>query len=109
MAKSYPLFTKYIRDPTPISEREFKRRIKEIKEEKFKKPEIVKPKGKKEKGKKEKGVFSKKLLKKPKAKLPSTDPKRFITSGMGRPSLVREGRTGYFDEEYMGEKIKWLS
>jgi hypothetical protein len=61
------------------------------------------------KGKKEKGVFSKKLLKKPEAKLPSTDPKRFITSGMGRPSLVREGRTGYFDEEYMEEKIKWLS
>jgi hypothetical protein len=64
-------------------------------------------KGKGEK-KSKKGTKSKRLLKKPQAKLPSTDPKKFITKGMGKQSLVKEGRTGYFNEEYMEEKINWL-
>jgi hypothetical protein len=53
-------------------------------------------------------ILEKKILKKPQAKLPSTDPKKFITKGMGKQSLVKEGRTGYFNEEYMEEKINWL-
>lgn len=48
------------------------------------------------------------ILRKPTAKLPSTDPKKFITKGMGKQSLVREGRTGFFNEEMM-EETKWLS
>jgi hypothetical protein len=47
------------------------------------------------------------ILQKPTAKLPSTDPKKFVTSGLGRPSLVREGRTGYFNKEMM-EEAKWF-
>ena len=60
------------------------------------------------KSEKKKGLFKGKFLKKPKAKLPSTDPKKFITEGLGKQSLVREGRTGYFNEEMM-EEAKWLS
>jgi hypothetical protein len=62
----------------------------------------------KKKSKKKQGIFGKKFLKKPTQKLPSTDPKKFITRGLGRQSLVREGRTGYFNEEMM-EEAKWLS
>ena len=58
---------------------------------------------------KNKKKYKKKLLKKPKAKMPSIDPKRFITSGLGKQELVSEGRTGYFNEEYIKEKQNWLS
>ena len=59
-------------------------------------------------GRIEKRLLSGKLLKKPKAKLPSTDPKGFITRGLGKPKMVSEGRTGYFNSEMM-EETKWLS
>ena len=57
---------------------------------------------------KEKESKKKRILSKPKAKLPSTDPKKFLTHGLERQSLVREGRTGYFNKEMM-EEAKWLS
>jgi hypothetical protein len=60
------------------------------------------------KGKKVKKRKEKKFIKKPKAKLPSVDPKKFITKGLGHTPLVGEGRTGYFNQEMMGER-KWLS
>lgn len=57
---------------------------------------------------KSKGFLSKKILSKPTAKLPSTNPKKFITRGLGNQPLVKEGKIGYFNEEYQ-EEIKWLS
>jgi hypothetical protein len=60
----------------------------------------------KKKAKTKKGLFKGKVLSKPTAKLPSTDPKKFIRGGGDR--LVREGRTGFFNEEMM-EETKWLS
>lgn len=62
----------------------------------------------KKKKKKSKSLIKGKLLKKPQAKLPSVSPKKFITSGLGHNSLVKEGRTGYFNKEMM-EETKWLS
>ncbi len=47
------------------------------------------------------------ILKKPKTKLPSTDPEKFISRGLGNRALVRKGRTGYFNEDTIGES-KWL-
>lgn len=44
---------------------------------------------------------------KPTAKIKGINPEKFITKGLGKPVLVREGKTGYFNEEYVGE-TKWL-
>ncbi len=55
-----------------------------------------------------KRLFGQKLLKKPTAKVPSVNPQRFISKDSARQSLVREGRTGYFNQEMM-EEAKWLS
>lgn len=60
------------------------------------------------KKKSKKGFLKGHLLKKPTTKIPSVSPKKFITQGGGNQSLVREGKTGYFNEEYM-EEAKWLS
>ena len=79
------------------------------KEERKEKVESVKSKLSQLEGRAVKRLFGGKLLKKPKAKLPSTDPKRFITSGLGKQELVSEGKTGYFNEEYIKEKQNWLS
>ncbi len=64
----------------------------------------------KKKGKKIgiKNAFKGKFTKTPKAKLPSVNPSGFISSGGANTSLVKEGRTGHFREEYVGE-TKWLS
>jgi len=62
---------------------------------------------KKQKKKVKKGLL--KGPKKPKAKLPSTDPKKFISQGLVKQPLVKKEKTGYFDTEYMEEKIRWLS
>lgn len=51
----------------------------------------------------------KKLLKKPKTKILSVNPKTFVTRGENGRVLVKKGRTGYFKEEYIKEKQKWLS
>ncbi len=64
---------------------------------------------KKQKKKVKKGLLKGKLLKKPKAKLQSTDPKKFISQGLVKQPLVKKEKTGYFDTEYMEEKIRWLS
>ncbi len=69
------------------------------------KKELEKLKNKKDK---KKGLFKGNLLKKPSVKLPSIDPKRFITHGAGHQSLVKEGRSGYFNKEMM-EETKWLN
>jgi len=58
--------------------------------------------------KKKKGIFKEKILKKPTAKLPSYDPKKVLMKGTGNTKLVREGKTGYFNDEYERE-TKWLS
>ncbi len=63
---------------------------------------------KKKKKSKKKGLFKGKFLKKPTVKVPSVDPKKFITKGLGHQGLVKEGRTGYFNKEMM-EETKWLS
>lgn len=47
-----------------------------------------------------------KFLKKPKFKIEGIDPKKVIAS-MPYSPMVREGRTGYFNDEYEKE-IKWL-
>jgi len=47
------------------------------------------------------------ILKTPTQKLPSYDAKKIIMKGE-RQSLVREGRTGFFNKE-MVEETKWLS
>ena len=65
-------------------------------------------KNKKSKKKPKKKSKKKKMLKKPKAKLPSIDPKKFISSTIRNQTLVSEGKIGHFNEEYMEEKIKWL-
>jgi hypothetical protein len=54
------------------------------------------------------GELSKKLLKKPTAKLPKVSARKAIVSGDDRQRLVREGRTGYFQEELM-EEARWLN
>ena len=59
------------------------------------------------KNKKDKSKGKRTILKKPKAKLPSVNPSKFIQSKVNH-SLVKEGRTGYFNEEYERE-IKWLA
>lgn len=53
--------------------------------------------------------LSKGFLKRPKTKLPSVNPKKFITYNLKEQALVKEGRTGHFNKEYMEEKINWLS
>lgn len=50
----------------------------------------------------------KKFIKGIKKRLPSTDPKKFITKDAGHYALVKKGRTGFFKEEMMREQ-KWLS
>ena len=62
------------------------------------------PKKKKSSGKK---IKERKILKKPK-RLPSYSPEKVLMKGVGKPALVREGRTGHFSDEYE-EEIKWLS
>lgn len=54
---------------------------------------------------KDKSHSSGKFLKK--ARIQGVDPKKVIRSFEGQP-LVKEGRTGYFSDEY-AEEIKWLS
>lgn len=49
----------------------------------------------------------KKILKKPIAKLKGIDSEKFITKGLVKQALVREGKTGYFNKELM-EEAKWL-
>lgn len=56
---------------------------------------------------KENKFLKQKILSKPKAKIKGVDAKKFITSGVGKHSLVKEGKTGYIDEE-MIEEMKWL-
>ncbi len=60
------------------------------------------------KKKTKKGVFKGKFIKKPKTKIQGVNPQRFISKDSARQSLVREGRTGYFNQEMM-EEAKWLS
>ena len=55
---------------------------------------------------KKKEKESKKYLKTPKVKIKGIDAKKVIAS-MPYTPLVREGRTGYFNDEYE-EEIKWL-
>jgi len=62
----------------------------------------------KKKSKKSKKKKEKRILKKPKIKLPSYDPKRILMKGAGNTKLVREGKSGYFNDEY-NKEIKWLS
>lgn len=59
------------------------------------------------KKKKKKGIFKGKFLKKPKAKIEKVSPEKFVTKGLTKTPLVKEGRTGYFSDEYEKE-IKWL-
>lgn len=61
----------------------------------------------KKKKSKKKGIFKGKQLKKPETKLKKIDPKKFITRGLSEGKLVREGKTGWFNEETIGES-KWL-
>ena len=68
---------------------------------------IKQEKVKKEKEKKSSGIFKGKFLKKPKLGIKSISPEKVLTSGMGHHALVREGRTGYFNDEYERE-MKWL-
>lgn len=79
-------------------EREYPKPKREKKQKKRLKIKIGKPK-----------KYKGKLLKKPKAKLPSVNPKTFVTRGENGRALVRKGRTGYFKEEYIRENQKWLS
>jgi hypothetical protein len=59
------------------------------------------------KGKKEKEILKgKKWLGKPKVHIQKVDVKKVISSMPYNP-MVKEGRTGYFNDEYERE-IKWL-
>lgn len=49
-----------------------------------------------------------KFLKNPKIDIESVSAKKIITQGAGKYALVREGRTGYFKDEYERD-MKWLS
>jgi hypothetical protein len=60
------------------------------------------------KDKKEKGIFKGKLLSKPKIKIESISSTKLISPQKGEHhALVKEGRTGYFNDEYEKE-MKWL-
>ena len=63
-------------------------------------------KNKKMSKKEKKEKTSGKYLKKPKIKIQGIDPKKVIAS-MPYTPLVKNGRTGYFNDEYE-EEIKWL-
>lgn len=79
-------------------EREYPKPKREKKQKKKLKIKIGKPK-----------TYKEKLLKKPEAKLPSVDPKRFVSTGEGDRKLVRKGEYGFFKRKEVKEKQKWLS
>ncbi len=49
-----------------------------------------------------------KALRKPTAKLPNYSARKVLMKGANQGALVREGRTGFFNDEYVKE-TKWLS
>lgn len=75
--------------------------------EKFNKEQLKQIKTIAGKKQKEREIFKGKFLKKPKVKIESISPQKFISGKRESHSLVREGRTGYFNDEYKKE-MKWL-